>query len=73
VASAVCQLISSGSYYYFSGHFADPTLAEFGQRLLRYGPLSLQSMAFYIALTAALHSAMLAMTSWQSNGQRKST
>jgi hypothetical protein len=73
VASAVCQLISSGSYYYFSGHFADPTLAEFGQRLLRYGPLSLESMAFYIALTAALHSALLAMASWQNNGQRKST
>jgi hypothetical protein len=73
VASTVCQLISSGSYYYFSGHFADPTLAEFGQRLLRYGPLSLESMAFYIALTAALHSALLAMASWQNNGQRKST
>jgi hypothetical protein len=73
VASTVCQLISSGSYYYFSGHFADPTLAEFGQRLLRYGPLSLESMAFYIALTAALHSALLAMASWQNNRQRKST
>ena len=43
-----------------------------GQRLLRYGPLNLQSMAFYIALTAILHSAVLAMTQWQSNGQRTS-
>ena len=37
-----------------------------GQRLLRYGPLNLQSMAFYIALTAILHSAVLAMTQWRS-------
>nr|WP_067294759.1 cobalamin ABC transporter [Marinobacterium profundum] len=59
VASSLCQLISSGSYYYFSGRFADPTLAEFAQRMLRYGPLSLQSMAFYIGLTTLLHGAWL--------------
>ncbi len=60
VASTLCQLISSGSYYYFSGHFADPTLAGFAQRMLRYTPLSLQSMAFYIAIAILLHAA------WQS-------
>ncbi|ANG63422.1 cobalamin ABC transporter [Marinobacterium aestuarii] len=59
LASTLCQLISSGSYYYFSGRFADPTLAEFAQRMLRYGPLSLQSMAFYIGLTTLLHGAWL--------------
>ncbi|UTW12704.1 hypothetical protein [Marinobacterium rhizophilum] len=73
VASTLCQLISSGSYYYFSGHFADPTLAEFAQRMLRYTPLSLQSMAFYIALAALVHGAVLAMTSWQRNEQRSSS
>ncbi|MCP8686502.1 hypothetical protein [Marinobacterium sedimentorum] len=59
LASSLCQLISSGSYYYFSGRFADPNLAEFAQRMLYYGPLSLESMAFYIALTTLLHGAWL--------------
>jgi hypothetical protein len=69
VASTLCQLISSGSYYYFSGNFAEPTLAEFSQRMLRYTPLSLQSMAFYIAITTLLHAAWLSAIKLRDNRQ----
>ncbi|GGO81451.1 hypothetical protein GCM10011348_20520 [Marinobacterium nitratireducens] len=73
VASSLCQLISSGSFYFFSGRFADPTLAELGQRLLRYGPRSLASMGFYIGTAALLHAAVLAATgSGAPNARRES-
>lgn len=69
-ASGACELISSGSFYFFSGRFADPTLAEFGLRLLRYGPLSLESMAFYIGIAALLHAATIAVKGLKSAGHQ---
>jgi len=69
VASSLCQLISSGSFYFFSGRFTDPTLAEFGQRLLRYGPGSLQAMAFYIGTAALLHAATAASLGMKTAGK----
>ncbi|MFC6672206.1 hypothetical protein [Marinobacterium aestuariivivens] len=68
VASSLCQLISSGSFYFFSGRYADPTLAEFGLRLLRYGPRSLESLAFYIGTAALLHAATLAALGLKTTG-----
>lgn len=53
--AAVCELFSSGGFYFFSGHFAEPTLAEFAGRLLTYFPMYLQSLAFYIAIASILH------------------
>ncbi len=54
-AVVVCQLFSSGGFYFFSGRFVDPTLAEFSGRFVKYFPQSLQSIAFYIGLAAVLH------------------
>lgn len=68
VASSLCQLISSGSFYFFSGRYADPTLAEFGQRLLRYGPRSLESLAFYIGTAALLHATTMAALGLKTTG-----
>ncbi len=55
---ACCELLSSGSFYLFSGHFSQPSLSEFGQRLLAYGPANLQSLALYSAGALALHGAL---------------
>ena len=55
VGTAACEILSSGGFYYFSGRFAEPTLAEFGSRLVTYFPGDLQSTAFYVAIAAALH------------------
>lgn len=55
---ASCELLSSGSFYLFSGHFSQPSLSEFGQRLLAYGPANLQSLALYSAGALALHGAL---------------
>jgi len=51
----VCELFSSGGFYFFSGRFADPTLAEFGARLLRYFPPYLQSLTFYVGIAIVVH------------------
>lgn len=55
VGAAVCELFSSGGFYFFSGRFAEPTLAEFGGRVLTYFPAYLQSLVFYVALAVAVH------------------
>jgi hypothetical protein len=55
VGTIVCELISSGSFYFFSGRFPETTLAEFGARLVKYAPHGLLSMAFWIGLAALAH------------------
>lgn len=52
---AVCELISSGGFFFFSGRFVDTTLAEFGGRLMLYFPQSLQAFAFYVVVAALTH------------------
>lgn len=51
----VCQLISSGSFYYFSGRFAEPTFVEFVNRIVKYYPSFGGSTAFWIAFAAIAH------------------
>ncbi|MEW5889155.1 MAG: hypothetical protein AB1768_08880 [Pseudomonadota bacterium] len=55
VGALVCELISSGSFYFFSGRFADPTLAQFAPRLTRYFPSSLTSLSFWVAAAGLVH------------------
>lgn len=53
--AAVCELFSSGGFYFFSGRFMDPTFVEFGARLVKFFPPYLQSVAFYVAIAAVVH------------------
>ncbi len=53
--AAVCELFSSGGFYFFSGRFAEPTFAEFGTRLVKYFPGDLQSLVFYVGIAAVVH------------------
>lgn len=59
-SGVVAELISSGSFYYLSGRFADTTVAEFGSRLLKYGPSMLANYAFYIAIATVVHAIVVA-------------
>lgn len=54
----ICELLASGGFYVFSGRFAEPTLAEFAGRLVKYFPHSLASLALYIGIAALLHAAL---------------
>ncbi len=53
--AAVCELFSSGGFYFFSGRFAEPTFTEFARRSLMYFPRYLQSLAFYLGIVAVVH------------------
>jgi len=61
IGAAVCELFSSGGFYFFSGRFAEPTVAEFGTRLAKYFPPYLGSLAFYVGIAAVVH-ALLGLT-----------
>jgi len=51
----VCELFSSGGFYFFSGRFVEPTLGEFAGRLATYLPGNLRSVALYLGLAAVVH------------------
>ncbi|MCM2330069.1 MAG: hypothetical protein NDI70_02115 [Pseudomonas sagittaria] len=54
VSSVVCHLLSSGGFYFFSGRYADASLAGFLPRIVAYYPLSLQALALYVGVAALL-------------------
>jgi len=60
LGTVACELLSSGSYYVFSGKF-DPSISEFAQRFSLYYPSYLSSVAFYIAVVASVHALIIAM------------
>lgn len=53
--ASVCELFSSGGFYFFSGRFAEPAFAEFAGRLMTYFPGYLQSLAFYVGIAVVVH------------------
>jgi hypothetical protein len=55
MGSAVCEVFSSGGFYFFSGHFIETGFTEFAGQLIKYYPSYLQSMAFYVSIAAAVH------------------
>lgn len=58
VGTAACELISSGSFYFYSGRVTDPTAAGFGRTLLAYLPRSLQSVVYWIVIATLAHVAV---------------
>jgi len=55
LATAISQVFSGGGFYFFSGRYTQPTLAEYGERFVNYFPSALSNIAFYIALAVAFH------------------
>jgi hypothetical protein len=58
ISATAAGLLSSGGFYFLGGRYVDPTLAEFGQRFVKYFPHNLTSMAIYLGLAAILHGAI---------------
>jgi len=55
IGGAVCELLSSGGFYWLSGVFADPTVAKFAVRETIYFPPYLASLCLWVGLAAAVH------------------
>lgn len=49
IASSIAFLISNGSYYVFSGHFAELSWSEYSARVNKYYVNSISNPIFYIA------------------------
>jgi hypothetical protein len=52
------ELLSGGGFYFFSGRFAETSLAVFASRLLQYFPQSLEGMGLYVGTAAIAHIAL---------------
>lgn len=55
LGALICELLSSGGFYFLSGRFAQPGLTEFGNRLLQYFPASLSNLVCYVGLATLIH------------------
>ncbi len=55
VGAVACELFSSGSFYFFSGRIAEPTLSNFVAQEMVYFPAYLQSLAFYVGIATVVH------------------
>tara|TARA_B100000686_G_scaffold57111_1_gene61322 strand:- start:12372 stop:12950 length:579 start_codon:yes stop_codon:yes gene_type:complete len=55
IGAVVCELFSSGGFYFFSGRFEETTLIEFGQRLVQYFPYYVVPLFFYILIAGVIH------------------
>lgn len=54
-SAAIAELFSSGGFYFFGGRYANPTLVEFGARLVKYYPKQLEAIAFWIVVALIAH------------------
>lgn len=55
IAAIVSELFSSGGFYFFGGRYAEPTLAVFGERLMKYFPHQLENLAFWLGAAFVVH------------------
>ncbi|WP_374512805.1 hypothetical protein [Niveibacterium sp.] len=66
----ICELISSGSFYFFSGRFAEPTPTVFAERLATYLPGDLSNTAFWIVMATGIHACFAMLAYSAPRGQR---
>ena len=70
VVVAVAQLLTTGGFYFFSGRFADPTLAGLMLRLEKYFPPMLGTFALYLGVAVVVHLALAAAFFRRDDGPR---
>jgi hypothetical protein len=58
-ATFVAEILSSGGFYFLGGRFADPTLAGFWPRLIRYLPLTLEATLIWTGVAVLAQALML--------------
>lgn len=55
----LCELFSGGGFYFFSGRIAETSVAEFGEQLLKYFPLYIETFVFYLGIAVAVHALLM--------------
>lgn len=59
VGITVCNIISSGGFYWFSGRFENPNVAEFASRVAKFLPMFMKTTVMYLAMAAVVHWAFI--------------
>ncbi len=59
VGTTVCDIFSSGGFYFFSGRFEELSFAEFASRIATYLPMYMKTTVIYLAIAAVVHFAVL--------------
>jgi hypothetical protein len=54
-STLACELISSGSFYFLGGRFAETSVREFAARLVEFFPGNLGAVALYLGCAALVH------------------
>lgn len=62
VGAGVCELVSSGSFYFLSGRYEQTSVTEFALRFSEYFPGSLSSLVFYVGIAGAIHTLFIALS-----------
>ena len=55
ISALVCNLFSSGGFYFFSGRYDAPTFSGMLARLSHYYPQYLSTLALYVAIAVVLY------------------
>jgi len=55
IAAAVSELFSSGGFYFFGGRYAEPTIVEFGSRIVKYFPRQIENIGFWLGVALVVH------------------
>ena len=55
VGLTVCDIISSGGFYWFSGRFENVNFSEFAGRIARFLPMFMKTTVIYLAAAAVVH------------------
>ncbi len=66
VGLTLCELFSGGGFHFFSGRIAETSISEFGEQLIKYFPLYIETFVFYLGVAAAVH-ALLTFIAQQFN------
>lgn len=51
----LCELFSSGGFYFFSGRIAETSFSEFGEQVIKYFPLYIETFVFYLSIAVVMH------------------
>lgn len=51
----LCELLSSGGFYFFSGRFEETTFIELSERLIKFFPMYIESFLFYVGIALITH------------------
>ncbi len=59
VGIAVCDVISSGGFYWFSGRFDNVNVTEFTGQITTYMPMFMKTALLYLSIAAVIHLAVV--------------